>query len=280
MGLSTSTKIIIGFGVGFFVVCIIVLLCLWDPANVFSTPEVETKTDPPQGGNGGQKQNDLNYPDQGGDKYPNQDNTDTQDTTGDNYNDSSNDKKYNYTPYQGFIGQALPCPNFEVLPGGNNTKYCEVSVSDAPKICQMLDNCGGYAVTTNVAWNAKFPTAAAQLIDKTKPYNLNSEWTFHKQSDASTIGKKYKYTTRPGQIGQGPFACPTFTHPGSEASTQCVVPVDKADKICQLFENCGGYAITPNVNHNRKYPNTAGLYDKNKPLVANAEWTSYEQIFE
>lgn len=190
-------------------------------------------------------------------------------------NTTKNADQGTYTIFPNYIGQAMPCVGQKVLPNSDPSKHCVVSADEAPKLCQELENCGGYAITTNAAWNAKFPSAAAQLIDKNKPYSMNYDWTVHKLADKLTVGKNYKFNFVNKKIGQGPFTCPTFTHSKSDASSQCIVQSDVAQKLCQSMENCGGYGMTTNFNHFQRFPVTFALFDKNKPLVDNSEWSMH-----
>jgi len=106
-------------------------------------------------------------------------NTTTQ-TGGSSNSDLPSVKSYRYETIPNKIGRNLPCPGKTVLPNTNPNSYCMVNASDAPEICQSLENCGGYSITSNANHMVAYPNSA-QLFDKRLPLDTNSQWTVYQQ---------------------------------------------------------------------------------------------------
>ncbi|CAF4264273.1 unnamed protein product, partial [Rotaria magnacalcarata] len=161
--------------------------------------------------------------------------------------------------------------------------FCVLTIPDAEAQCNSDPNCGGYDVTTNIAWHLLFDVngqTVVQLFAVGAATLPNTEWKFYNKY-LPKVGKSIGNYSLGGQglIHVTLYNCNSNSK--NRAPGFCVLTIPDAVAQCNSDPNCGGYDVTTNIAWHRLFDvngqPVVQLFKLGSSTLPNTEWEFYSK---
>ncbi|CAF1021727.1 unnamed protein product, partial [Rotaria magnacalcarata] len=161
--------------------------------------------------------------------------------------------------------------------------FCVLTIPDAEAQCNTDPNCGGYDVTTNIAWHLLFDVngqTVVQLFAVGAATLPNTEWKFYNKY-LPKVGKSIGNYSLGGQglIHVTLYNC--NSNPKNRAPGFCVLTIPDAVAQCNRDPNCGGYDVTTNIAWHLLFDvngqPVVQLFKLGSSTLPNTEWEFYSK---